>query len=282
MVRSPGALLVVSVVVLIGCASGERSETEVQTPPYEVTESVASHETTRTISVWAPTAGAPGPVVYMAHGLGGSREELALTAAALAEQGVVAFVPDYRSEGPLDHNEQDLVCAYRYTRSIAEDHGGDLDQPVTFVGFSAGATRLMFAGLDERRYGPDGTYEACFAGTPLPEVIVPIAGCHYESPDGQLTSFPMLISNWANPDAELVLVAGERDETCPAWQSREATEALRRAGYDARYVEVEEGTHPTLVYNDRTVDGEWIHAPDASAGDVTVEVILDAIADTTR
>lgn len=37
MVRSPGALLVVSVVDLIRCASGERSETEVQTPPYEVT-----------------------------------------------------------------------------------------------------------------------------------------------------------------------------------------------------------------------------------------------------
>lgn len=44
MVRSPGALLVVSVVVLIGCASGERSETEVQTPPYEVTESVAREQ----------------------------------------------------------------------------------------------------------------------------------------------------------------------------------------------------------------------------------------------
>jgi acetyl esterase/lipase len=106
------------VVLAAGCGAGVDAE-----PPFEVSSAVISHETTQDISVWAPEADGSWPVVYALHGIGGSRQDLAETAMALARQGVVVFAADYRSATP-EHWEQDAECGYRYALSIAEEYGG--------------------------------------------------------------------------------------------------------------------------------------------------------------
>ena len=73
---------------------------------------------------------------------------MAETAKALASQGVVVFAADYRSTAP-EHWERDAECGYRYARSIAAEYGGDLDQPVTSVGFSLGATLVLEGSLSD-------------------------------------------------------------------------------------------------------------------------------------
>ena len=148
------------------------------------------------------------PIVFGTHGRGGSGDGLAATAAELASHGVVVFAPTYRStEG--QHIEQDLECAYRYSMSIAEDYGADLDQPVTSFGHSLGASMALFGGLSEAAYGPGGTYDACFTGVPRSDVIVAVAGCHYQYEGEQ---YPFDMTGYSNMDADVILVAGTDDE----------------------------------------------------------------------
>ncbi len=233
---------------------------------------VVSHESTQDISVWAPDAEGSWPVVYAVHGTGADRSRWDVVGPALASQGVVVFAADYRSTEE-QYVEQDAECGWRYAVSIADEYGGDLDQPITFVGDSMGASLVLTGGLNDAVYGPGGTYDGCFTGAPRPDVIVPIAGCHYGH-DGQQSEFDL--AGWGNLDADLVLVVGEDDVVCPVWQSEEATAALRSAGYDANLVVIPGGNHNNVVFYD-VVDGEWVIVPNDPVGQVVVQTILDAI-----
>lgn len=247
------------------------------TGPYEVATMVVSHPTTQDIWVTAPSDSdadewGTWPMVFGAHGTGGSGDGLAATAAELASHGAVVFAPTYRStEG--QYIEQDLECAYRYSMSIAEDYGADLGQPITSFGHSLGASMALFGGLSEAAYGPGGTYDACFAGVPRSDVIVAVAGCHYEYEGEQ---FPFDMTGFSNMDADVVLVAGTEDDVCELWQSQDATEALQAAGYDARLVEIDGGNHANVVFYE-IVDGEWLLRPGDPVGEEVAQVILDAI-----
>ena len=57
-------------------------------------------------------------------------------------QGAVVFAPTYgtdiTTQEGVDRAAVDAECGYRFARSIAAEYGGDLDQPVTFVGWSLG------------------------------------------------------------------------------------------------------------------------------------------------
>ncbi len=247
--------------------------------PFEVMTTVVSHETTQEVSVWAPDADGSWPVVYLIPAAG-TGQDLAEMATRLASHGTVVFAPDYRfGDSPLAQ-EQDLECGYRYTRTIAHEYGGDLDQPFSVVGDSNGASLALFGGLSEATYGPGGSYDVCFTGAPRADLIVPIAGCHYEYV-GETFPEPfveMLVDSTdvKNLDADLVLVVGEDDSICQPWQSEDAAEALQAAGYDARVVVVPGGDHGNMVFW-RVVDGEWMTAPNDPIGKQVVQIILDAI-----
>lgn len=169
-------LTLVILPLIVGCSSNDPAT-------FEVTTTVVSHETTQDIWVFAPDGDGPWPVVFTYHGQGGTGDGLAGTAESLASQGLLVFSPSYRST-EFQYVEQDLECAYRYGLSIAEEYGGDLDQPITSLGHSFGAQMSVLGGLSEAAYGPGGTYDGCFDGAPRPDVIVAVAGCFCESPDG--------------------------------------------------------------------------------------------------
>jgi hypothetical protein len=234
--------------------------------PFEVTSTVVSHETTQDIWVWAPDTEGSWPIVYALHGTGGSGEGLAVTATELASHGNVVFAPDWGSE-------QDAECSYRYSLSIAEEYGGDPTQPITYIGHSLGASTILMGGLDDAAYGPGGTYDACFEGGARPSLLVPISGCHYEYEGNHFEFQPVTHSDQG---VEIVLVVGTEDTVCEPWQSKDATDALLAAGYDARLVEVEGGNHFTVIFHD-FVDDEWLILPDDPAGAEVVQTILDAI-----
>jgi acetyl esterase/lipase len=268
------AKLRVTVVLLVGFAAGCGSGGDGE-PPFEVSSVVVSHETTRDISVWAPDSDGSWPVVYALHGTGGNRQDLAETASALARQGVVVFVADYRS-AEIEHWAQDAECGYRYARSIADEYGGDLDRPVTSVGYSLGATLVLGGSLNDAAFGPGGTYQECFSGAPRADVTVAVAGCHYEY-EGQVFDFDPNTPLWTNHETDLVLVAGENDDLCAAWQSKDAAAALQSAGYEVNLLEIAGANHFTLIFHD-LVNDEWVTLPNEPAGQETVQAILDAIA----
>ena len=123
-----------------------------------VVTSGLSGEDTQEIVVWAPDADGSWPVVYALHGTGGDAQGLAELATVLAGQGVVVFAADYRSELMPTQQWQDVYrdteCGYRYARSVASTYGGDLDQPVTIVGHSLGASIALAMGLNEAVFAP--------------------------------------------------------------------------------------------------------------------------------
>lgn len=167
----------------------------------------------------------------------------------------------------------DLECGYRFVREIAAEYGGDLDKPVVNVGHSLGATMGLDGALNADLLGPGGTYDVCFSGADRPDAMVAIAGCHYEHEDRQ---FPFDATTLGSGDASIVLISGEDDEVCAPWQSADATDALRTAGFDVTLVEVPDASHLTLIGKDH-VDGEFLTLPDEPAAALVAQAILKAI-----
>jgi dienelactone hydrolase len=211
------------------------------------------------------------------HGIGGEGQDMAELATRLAREGAVVFAPTYSTdlstEEGLIQAARDAECGYRFARSIAADHGGDLGQPVTFVGWSLGATAVLSLGLSEQ-IDPTGQFLDCFSEVPRADVIVAISGCYYEY-EGMETDIDT--SGWGNEEAEITLLAGEEDTTCAAWQSEQGEADLRDLGYSVDLVMLEGANHYAPIFHD-LVDGEWVVEADDPAGERTVEVILDAIA----
>ena len=258
---------------LTGCggSSGGNTGQSSGGPPFEVTSSVVSGENTQEIGVWAPDAEGSWPVVFGFHGLGAGKEGWDVLATELARQGVVVFVPDYRSTGPEIDIKKDIVCAEHYTASVAADYGADPDQPWTLVGHSLGAGIEMYP-KDEVLADTGGVLDPCIEGWPDADAVVAMEGCYYDSPDDPISDIPM-----PGAGIPVTLVAGEKDDTCPAWQSENAARALEEAGYDVTLVTIPGGTHGTPLFFDPSQD-PWAQLPsDDPGGQATVAAILSAI-----
>lgn len=254
------------------CSSGH--------PPgrYEVTSTVLSSSTPRELRVFAPVGEGAWPVVFAFHGINGKAGDMAELGRHLARRGVLVFAPTFRTDLSRDAGKVELArdaeCGYRLARNVAHRYGGDLHQPMTFVGWSLGATLAIQGGLDEQ-IDPAGIYLDCKPEVPRADVIVALSGCHYEF-QGQPSTL-LDPSEWANRGASITLVAGERDTVCMPWQSERAERQLRAAGYDVRLFTLDGADHPAPVFHG-IVNDTMVPASDTTAGERTVEIILDAIA----
>lgn len=243
---------------------------------YDVSSEVVSNEATQDVLVFAPEADGSWPIIVAYHGIGGTGRDMAEIATHLAREGSVVFAPTYSTdlttqEG-VDEAAVDAECGYRFARSIATEYGGDLEQPVTFVGWSLGASAALGIGLTEE-IDPTGEFVSCFDEVPRPDIVVAISGCHYEG--GQLDLVDT--AGWGNKRADLVLLAGDQDTECAPSQTEDAAAELRSAGYGVELLTLEGSNHFAPVFHD-LVDGEMVVVPDAPAGERIVEVVMDAIA----
>lgn len=213
-------------VVSAACGSGgaARHASPTTGPPYAVTSGVVADSTTQHIQVWAPAGQGRWPVVYALPGISGHKSDIDQLGPALARRGVLVFATDYNPTATNDEMARDLECGYRYIRSIAPHYGGDLTQPVTAVGYSAGA-RLV-GGLMAPAFGPTGDYDACFAGAPAPDVLVGINGCYYAYKNLKFE----FSTDVGTTDVKLVVITGQADDQCATWQSQKAAKALTAAG----------------------------------------------------
>ena len=97
-------------------------------------------------------------VVFFYGGAWGSgrREDYAFVGRALAAQGFVVVVPDYRlvPEVRFPAFLEDSAAAIRWARDNAAAFGGD-EERISLVGHSAGAYNAAMLALDPRWLGPD-------------------------------------------------------------------------------------------------------------------------------
>ncbi|MEW4449741.1 alpha/beta hydrolase [Qipengyuania sp. JC766] len=110
----------------------------------------------QTLDVWAPAEATDDlrPVVIFWYGGGwvkGDRDAYAFAGRALASEGFLVVVPDYRKVPGVRFPSflQDGADAVRWTRDNARRFGGDPDR-ISFSGHSAGAYIAVMLALDER------------------------------------------------------------------------------------------------------------------------------------
>lgn len=106
------------------------------------------------MDLYAPGAGGPFPTLVFFYGGGwdsGSREDYGWAAQALAAQGFVVAVPDYRivPEARFPAFIEDAASATAKAADLATSHGGDADR-LGVLGHSAGAHLAMMITLDRR------------------------------------------------------------------------------------------------------------------------------------
>ena len=119
-------------------------------------DGIAFGTTGQRLDVWRPASrvGEPRPVVIFFYGGGwakGDRGAYAFAARALASQGFVVVVPDYRKvpEVRFPAFVQDAAQAVRWTNDHVADFGGD-PQRIALAGHSAGAYAAILLALDRR------------------------------------------------------------------------------------------------------------------------------------
>jgi acetyl esterase/lipase len=109
----------------------------------------------RRLDVYVPAAGAEGaPVLVFFHGgswQSGSKEDYAFVGHALAAQGFVTVLPNYRlyPEARFPGFLEDGAAAVAWARDNATAYGGD-PRRIVLAGHSAGAYNAVMLGLDGR------------------------------------------------------------------------------------------------------------------------------------
>ncbi len=213
----------------------------------------------RSLDVYAPTVGSGWPVVVYFHGgppAPDRRSDAAGRLQALAEQGLVVYAPDWRSNGPAG-GSQDSVCAIAYAEATAADHSGD-PTAVTVSGYSTGGFTALVHGL----LGPDAPLAVtdcvvdpdislpdavAVGGTPVfaaewaRDGLLPLPAWTSLTPE-ELDLFDPYLLLGRNPDATVAVAVGDDDQGGPAappggWPITDANldyhQRLIDAGYDA-------------------------------------------------
>ncbi|WP_380872946.1 carboxylesterase [Sphingomonas sp. DBB INV C78] len=192
----------------------------------------------RKLDIYAPKAVAkePRPVIVFFYGgswNSGTRRSYGFAARALAAQGFVVVVPDYRlvPEVLFPGFLEDGAAAVRWVRANAGRYGGDGER-ILLVGHSAGAYNAAMLALDPRWLGSDRAAIRGFAGLAGPYDFAPFdtpvsIATFGKWPDAADTQ-PIHFVDAGDPAA--LLLHGGDDETVRPSNSTSLAAALTTAG----------------------------------------------------
>lgn len=176
------------------------------------------------------------PIIVFFYGgswSSGSKEDYAFAGRALAAQGFLVAIPDYRlvPEVRFPAFLEDGAAAVRWVRANAARFGGDPDR-IVIAGHSAGAYNAAMLSLDPRWLGGDRAAVRGFAGLAGPYDFLPLDGpvtraAFGQAPDANATQ-PVRFASAGDPPS-LLLVAG-RDKLVYAHNGINLAAALSRAG----------------------------------------------------
>jgi len=206
--------------------------------PVAKDQAFASHERGR-LDVYAPAgtrAGAKLPVIVFFYGGSwstGSKDDYGFAGQALAAQGFVVVLPDYRlvQQARYPGFLEDGAAAVRWVRANAERFGGDPDRLV-LAGHSAGAYNSAMLSLDPRWLGRDRAAVKGFIGLAGPYSFLPLDTQTTVQTFGHVADLPSTQPvNFASPDdpPASLLVAGKDDLVFPR-NSTELAGRLSAAG----------------------------------------------------
>ena len=190
------------------------------------------------LDVYAPRGAAPAPRPVIVFFYGGSwnsgrRQGYGFAARALAAQGFVVVVPDYRlvPEARYPDFLRDCAAAVRWTRRHVREYGGDGER-IVLTGHSAGAYNAAMLALDASLLGADRAAVRGVAGLAGPYDFLPL------DDDSTIAAFgawprpseTQPVSHAAPGAPPALLLHGEGDTRVKPRNSRELATRLQAAG----------------------------------------------------
>lgn len=232
----------------------------------DVEAGTVSNDITGDISVWSPSGGGPYPVVLLLHGQNADRDDFTDFGTALAAQGLTVFAPS------VTRPRQQLFCFYAVTSAAASDHRGDSSRPITMVGHgTSGPYAIGTVIYDTGTSDPAECFGGADAGIEsrlVPTLAIAVAPCPFDGPMAGLRDSP-----------SVVVVSADEDERCRPEGQTAAVELFEGAGIDVSLATVAGADHWSVVFQTRQDNGAIVADPDSSAGAEVVQIIADAIAD---
>ena len=207
------------------------------------------------LDLYAPREAGDGPLPVIVFFYGGSwssgsKEGYGFVGRALAAQGFLVAIPDYRlvPEVSFPGFVEDSAAAVKWVRANAKRFGGDPDRLV-IAGHSAGAYNGAMLALDPQWLGRDRAAVKGFAGIAGPYDFLPLDGPITRAAFGQapdkLATQPINFASADDPPA-LLLVAGSDTLVFPHNSVRLAAK-LRQAGVPAEVTTYPDVGHVVIL-----------------------------------
>jgi hypothetical protein len=245
-----GLGVTLAVALAAGCSGASSGGSPVAAVDYGNGMQLELLETSEGSSSGTRSGDASRTVVLMVHGCCGDRRDMATFGRALAAHGALvanADVHAFRDGGGWPQTYLDAVCAYAWTRRLADDSGAR----IAVLGWDDGALVLATVALGWEQLARDAVDCAVPPPSAGPELVIGVAG-HYGwvgdppivtegliewfggSPEAEPAAWSQGNPGWwlaqEEPTARprFVLVGGADDEATSAFGSE-----LTRRGFDA-------------------------------------------------
>ncbi|MEL1250928.1 alpha/beta hydrolase [Aurantiacibacter gilvus] len=206
------------------------------------------------LDIYAPSGGAQNlPVIVFFYGgswNSGTRHGYDFAGRALAAQGFVVVMPDYRLVPEVRYPGfvEDAALAVRWARANVADYGGDPAR-IVLSGHSAGAYNAAMLAYDERWLGEDRASIRGFVGLAGPYDFLPLDTDSTRAAFGDWPDLPETQPvSWVGADDPPALLLHGADDTTVKPRNSAALEAvLSEAGVEARMVEYPDVDHIDIL-----------------------------------
>ena len=245
--------------LLTACSAVDVLNATVSTDTYQRTEDIAygPHPRQR-VDVYQPNPAVSNPsMVVLFYGgswSSGERADYRFVGEALASQGIVTVVADYRLSPEFRYPVfvQDSASAMRWAFAHARDYGVNPSR-IFVMGHSAGGYNAAMLALDKRWLAAEGLSPSQLAGwigLAGPYDFLPIVDkktqVAFNWPDTTADSQPMFHASRASPPA-LLLAPAKDTVVDPVRSTVTMAQKLKSSGVPVEYELFDSVSHVTLV-----------------------------------